>query len=229
MSNELKVKVSDGEFDAYVFPAGEAAPVVVLIQEVFGVNDGMREVAAELVAEGFTVVAPDLFWRVERGLQLSSHDPAQTQRAFGIYGGLDFEQTAADVIATIEAARGLSGNGKVGVMGFCLGGLMTFLAAARSNVDAAVEYYGGGTQNYVSEAATIRAPTLIHLAGADEYVPADAQAAIRHATKGNPHVEVIVYPGRDHAFARPHGHHYHAEDAAAANERTYTFFRRHLA
>lgn len=228
MSGSIKVVVEDGQFEAYVFSAGPKAPVIVLIQEVFGVNAGMREVATELVSEGFTVVAPDLFWRVEPGLQLSPSDTADTERAFGIYGGLDFEQTARDVVATVSAARALSGNSKVGVMGFCLGGLMTFLAAARSDVDAAVEYYGGGTQNYVAEAANIRAPMLIHLAGADEYVPVEAQQLILDATAGMGNVEVLVYPGRDHAFARPHGHHYHVADAKLANARTYDFFRRHL-
>jgi carboxymethylenebutenolidase len=229
MKDVLPVTVEDGTFDAYVFPAAGSAPVVVLLQEVFGVNDGIRRIASELVAEGFTVVAPDLFWRAERGLQLSSHDEADVKRAFAIYGDLDFDRTAADVIATVDASRALSKNGKVAVMGFCLGGLMTFLTAARGKVDAAVEYYGGGTQNYLSEAGNVRSPLLIHLAGGDEYVPADAQKAIRDAADVNPSITVHVYAGRDHAFVRPGGDHYHEADALAANARTIAFLKTHLA
>jgi carboxymethylenebutenolidase len=228
MNDILTVTVEDGTFDAYVFPAQTGAPVVVLLQEVFGVNEGIRQIAAELVAEGFTVVCPDLFWRVERGLQLSSNDASDVERAFSIYGSLDFDRTAADVVATIDASRAMSRDGKVAVMGFCLGGLMTFLAAARGTVDAAVGYYGGGTQNYLDEARNINAPLLLHLAGSDQYIPAEAQEAISQAAEENPWMKVHVYPKRDHAFVRPGGDHYHRADALAANARTIDFLRLHL-
>ena len=150
MQKSLKIKTSDGIFDAYVaVPATTPAPVVIVIQEIFGVNSGIREIAHDLAKQGFISVAPDLFWRFEPGLQLSDHKESDWKRALDFYGRYDFDTGVKDILATITAARMLpESNGKVGVMGFCLGGLMTFLTAARGDVDAAVEYYGGGTEKY---------------------------------------------------------------------------------
>jgi carboxymethylenebutenolidase len=134
-----------------------------------------------------------------------------------------------DIAATVAAARKLDGaTGKVGVTGYCLGGLLTFLSAARTDADAFVAYYGGGTDNFVAEAAKIKAPLLYHLAGADEYISPEAQAKIRAAVDSVPNGEVHTYAGRNHAFARPNGAHYDATDATLANGRTDAFFLEHL-
>ncbi|MFT4251791.1 MAG: dienelactone hydrolase family protein, partial [Caulobacter sp.] len=171
----------------------------------------------------------DLFWRVEPGLSMSENSEANWKKALDIYGAYDFDQGAADVLKTVEAARDLPGSsGKVGLTGYCLGGLMTFLGAARGAPDAAVAYYGGGTERYVGEAGAVKAPLLMHLAGDDEFIGPEARATIVEALAGRPDVEVHVYPGRNHAFARPGGAHYDKTDADTANERTLAFFKKTL-
>jgi carboxymethylenebutenolidase len=230
MQEDLEIKTFDGTFAAYVVsPAVTPAPVVVVIQEIFGVNAGIREIANDLAKQGFLAVCPDLFWRFEPGLQLSDHSEADWKKGLDMYDHYDFNDGVKDIEATIMALRQFPGStGKVGVMGFCLGGLMSFLTAARVNVDAAVEYYGAQTEEFVSEGMQIKKPFMMHLAGEDEFMDNVAQATIRKALALNPHIKIHTYPGRNHAFARPNGDHYDATDAATANTRTLNFFRQHL-
>ena len=230
MQNSLKIKTPDGTFNAYVAaPAITPAPVVIVIQEIFGVNSGIREIADDLAKQGFISICPDLFWRFEPGLQLSDHKKSDWNKGLDFYGRYDFDTGVKDISATIAAARMLpESNGKVGVMGFCLGGLMAFLTAARVNLDAAVEYYGGGTERYVSEGKKIKKPFLMHLAGEDEFMDKAAQTIISKELADNPHIKIHIYPGRNHAFARPNGDHYDAKDAETANARTIAFFKQHL-
>lgn len=229
MRDTLSIKTDDGSFDAYVYSSQKHAPAIVLVQEIFGVNAELEDVAKSWARDGYTVVCPDLFWRVQPGLQLSSHSESDVRRALGIYSSLDVSRSVLDVMATVDAARDVSGNGKVGVMGFCLGGLLTFLTTARSTVDASVEYYGGGTQNYLEEMSEVNSPLLIHLAGDDEYIDGEAQMAIHNAAAHNKFVEIHAYPGRNHAFARPGGDHFHRDDAKAARASSLAFFDIHLA
>jgi carboxymethylenebutenolidase len=231
MQKNIEIKTFDGTFTAHVAtPTITPAPVVVVIQEIFGVNEGIRKVANDLAMQGFLAVCPDLFWRFEPGLQLSEHNEADWKKALDFAGRYDFDAGVKDIKAAITAFRQFSGStGKVGVMGFCLGGLMSFLTAARADVDAVVEYYGAGTEEFVSEGVHIKKPMLMHLAGEDEFMDKAAQATIREGLTLNPHIEIYTYPGRNHAFARPNGDHYDAADAATANNRTLDFFRRHLA
>jgi carboxymethylenebutenolidase len=147
----------------------------------------------------------------------------------GLYTAYDREAGVRDVVATMRAAKQLGGaNGKVGVMGFCLGGLMTYLAAARHDVDAAVAYHGGDTESYLDEAYAITAPLLMHLAEEDEYIGLEAQAHIKAVLANVPNAIVYSYPGQKHAFARHTGIHYNAEAAALANGRTVAFLAEHL-
>ena len=119
-----------------------------MLQEIFGVNSGIRQIADDLAKHGFLAVCPDLFWRFEPGLQLSDHKESDWKKGFDYYGRYDFDAGIKDIAATIAAARKLPGsNGKVGVMGFCFGGLLTFLTASRADPDAAVEFYGAQTEN----------------------------------------------------------------------------------
>lgn len=230
MQKDIKIKATDGTFTAYVaMPATTPAPVVVVIQEIFGVNAGIRKIADDLAKQGFIAVCPDLFWRFEPGMQLSDHVESDWKKALELYGRYNFDTGVKDIAATIEAARKLPGStGKVGVMGFCLGGLMTFLTAARVEVDAAVEYYGGETQRFVAEGKKIKKPFLIHLAGEDEFMDKAAQATINKELADNSNIKIYTYPGRNHAFARPNGNHYDAKDAETANARTLAFFKQHL-
>jgi carboxymethylenebutenolidase len=231
MQSDISVTTPDGTFAAYVaVPAATPAPVVVVIQEIFGVTAGIRQIANELAKQGFLAVCPDLFWRLEPGLQLSERSEADWNKALDLYTRFDLDTGVKDIAATLAAARRLPEAGaKAGVMGFCLGGLMGFLSAARIEVDAAVEYYGGRTEEFVAEGAHTKTPLLMHLAGDDEFMDKAAQARINEVLAPNAQIEIHTYPGRNHAFARPQGHNYDAEDAETANARTLAFFRRHLA
>jgi carboxymethylenebutenolidase len=126
------------------------------------------------------------------------------------------------------AGRLEGATGKVAVMGYCLGGLMTFLTAARASVDAAVEFHGADTEKYLDEAPAITAPMMVHLAGEDEFISKAAQAEIGKALASKPNVQVFTYPGCHHAFSRHGGAHYDAAAAAKANARTWSFLKTHL-
>lgn len=231
MSTTIQVAVADGVFRCHVErPAGPGPhPVIFILQEIFGVNEGIRSIARQYAARGYIAVAPDLFWRSEPALSLSESDPDAWRKGFALYTAFDMALGVTDIAAAIAAARHMDGaNGRVGVTGYCMGGLLTYLCAARVEADAFVAYYGGGTERYLAEAPAIGAPLLYHLAGADEYIGQEAQAAIQAALGRLSNATTHVYPGRDHAFARPHGSHYDERDAALANARTDAFFLRHL-
>lgn len=227
----LTVSTPDGDFSAYVAtPAGQGPfPAVVVLQEIFGVNAFVRLVADRLAAQGYLAVAPDLFWRIEPGIDITDQSEADMKRAFGLFGQFDVPTGVKDIAATIAKVRADPRcNGKVGAVGYCLGGLLAFLTAVRTDADATASYYGVGLNNVVGEAAGVTKPILLHIAGDDGFVPKDAQAVIVEALKDRPGVEVHVYPGRDHAFARDGGANYHEADAQTANARTAAFFKRAL-
>lgn len=220
----------DGTFSAYLaHPQTEPAAAIVVIQEIFGVNAFVRETCDKLAANGYLAIAPDLFWRIEPGVNLTDHTDAEWKRAFELYNAFDVDAGIKDIASTIDWVRGQSTcNGKVGAIGFCLGGLLAYLTAARTDSDASVVYYGGGMDNYVAEADKLADPLLIHLAEEDEYIPKDAQARILTGLKNHPQVEIYTYAGRDHAFARTGGAHFDAADAALAEGRTLAFFKKAL-
>lgn len=231
MSNTLTIQVADGQFNCYLArPANtDNAPVIVVLQEIFGVNAGIRSIADDYAARGYIAIAPDLFWRAEPGLSLSEQQAADWARGFALYSGYDFDSGVGDIAAVIAAARTLPGaSGKVGVTGYNLGGLMTYLSATRAEADAFVAYYGGGTEKYIGEVLNVDKPLLYHLAEEDEYINKDAQAAILNGFRSNPHIEVHNYPASNHAFARQGGNFYNTEAATLANARTDAFFRQNL-
>lgn len=230
MKHRISISTPDGSFDAYVArPDAATAPTVVVIQEIFGINADMRAHCDALAASGYIAVCPDLFWRIEPGVELSDKTEGEWAKAMALYKQFDVDTAVQDVAATMQAARALSGaNGKMGVMGYCAGGLLTFLTAARHQVDAAAAYYGGRTQNYLDELKNIKAPLIMHLGEADEYIAREAREQIVDAAKANPHITVYTYPGQNHAFARVDGMHFNAEAAQLANERTYVLFERTL-
>ena len=205
------------------------APAVVVLQEIFGVNMDMRETCDELAAQGFIAVCPDLFWRQEPGLDLNHWSDAEWKKGLALYAAYDRDKGVRDIVDTAHAAGQLDGaSGKVGVMGFCLGGLMTFLTAAREKIDAAVAYHGGETEKYLDEADKITAPMLMLLAEEDEFISEEAQTKIKAALSNKPNVEIYSYPGCNHAFARHTGTHNNAAAAAKANGRTWQFLHDHL-
>jgi carboxymethylenebutenolidase len=227
MGTKIAVSTEDGSFFAYVAKPGVLpAPAVVVLQEAFGVNADLRATCDELAAQGFVALCPDLYWRLEPGVELS--DKTDWPRALALYEALDLDQAVKDIQATVTAAKECdSCSGRVGVMGFCLGGLLTYLTAARGGVDAGVAYYGGRTNEFLDEAGRLRGPLLMHLGELDEFITPGAQAMIR--TELLPRgVEIHSYPGCWHAFARHQGAHFDARAARRANGRTVDFLRAHL-
>ena len=230
MSERISIQVPDGSFSAYVArPAAARAPAVVAIQEIFGVNAVMREVCDQLAAHGYLAICPDLFWRLEPGVDISDKTQAEWDKALDLMGRFDVDQGIEDIRATIDQIRADPGcSGKVGAVGYCLGGRLAFLTATRTDADASVGYYGVGIENYLGEAEKLAHPLMLHIAEEDGFVPKEAQALIIAGLKDHPQVEIHTYPGRDHAFARPGGAHYDAADATRANGRTLQFFKQHL-
>jgi carboxymethylenebutenolidase len=230
MGERISIKTPDGEFGAYVArPQAAQAPAVVVIQEIFGVNEVMRDITDGLAGQGYLAICPDLFWRIEPGIDITDQSEAEWKRAFELFNAFDVEAGVKDIQATITKIRADAGsNDKVGAVGFCLGGLLAFLTATRTDADCAVSYYGVGIENRLDEAAKLTRPLLMHIAEEDQFVPKEAQAMILAALKNHPQVEIHTYPGRDHAFARVGGEHYDAGDAAKAGGRTLQFFQRTL-
>jgi carboxymethylenebutenolidase len=230
MENRLTVKGQAGEFAAYIArPTALPAPAVVVLQELFGVNADIRKTCDELAEQGFLAVAPDLFWRQEPGVDLSVTSEPDWQHGLRLYRAYDRDAGATDVKATADLVAKLPEcTGKVAVLGYCLGGLMTFLTAVRYGVDAAVAYHGGDTERYLGEVDGLHAPLLMHLAEEDEFISKPAQAEIKTALASKSNATVYSYPGQNHAFARHNGRHYNAEAAALANRRTSEFLHKQL-
>ena len=228
MGERISISTPDGDFSAYVArPKADKAPAVVVIQEIFGVNQVMRDITDGLAGQGYLAICPDLFWRIEPGIDITDQSEAEWKRAFELFNAFDVEQGVEDIQATIKAVRADGQcNGKVGAVGFCLGGKLAFLTATRTDVDAAAAYYGVGIESLVAEAEKLTRPLLMHIAEEDEFVPKEAQAIILQALKDHPQIEIHTYPGRNHAFARVGGAHYDEADAKLANGRTQQFFQR---
>lgn len=222
---EIKLKSTDqsGEFSAFVWePKGKAqAGAVVVIQEIFGVNDSLRQTAEALAAQGFIAIAPDLFWRLEPGVNISDKTDAEWQKAMDLMKRFDTDKGIDDLNTTLAAARDLPGcNGRAGTIGFCLGGRLAVMMATRSDSDVNVSYYGVGLDALAGEFAKIETPLMLHIAEKDEYFPAAAQDKVAAALEDSEWVDAFIYPDVAHAFARVGGVHYDARAATIANGRT---------
>ncbi|MGA2562065.1 MAG: dienelactone hydrolase family protein [Steroidobacteraceae bacterium] len=230
MNDHITIKGQAGAFGAYIArPKTSPAPAVVVLQELFGVNADIRKHCDNLAEQGFIAAAPDLFWRQEPGVDLSVTSEPDWQHGLRLYLAYNREDGAGDVKDTADAvAKMPECTGKVAVLGYCLGGLMTFLTAVRYGVDAAVVYHGGDTEKYLGEADGLRAPLLMHLAEEDEFISKSAQAEIKRVLASKPNATVYSYPGQWHAFTRLNGAHYNAAAAALANERTSEFLKQQL-
>jgi len=227
---QITINGPDGSFAGYLaVPAAGRGAGIVVIQEIFGINGAMRAAADALAADGFFALVPDLFWRLEPGVELTDKTDAEWQRAFDLMRRFDAKAGVGDIQTTINHLRALSGcNGKVGAVGYCLGGLLAYLTAARTDSDVSVGYYGVNIQTMLDEAKTIKKPLMLHIAGKDEYTPPEAQEKIVAGLAANPLVSVYRYPEMNHAFARPGGKHYDQANADLANSRSATFFRQYL-
>jgi carboxymethylenebutenolidase len=230
MARSIEIPAFDGSgrFSAYLAePSQKPKAAIVLIQEIFGLNPGILKMCDDWAAEGYLAIAPDLFWRMEPGFTADPDNAQELPKAMDYYTRLDKDKAIADIEAAIRKGREMAG-GKVGTVGYCLGGLMAFLTATRTDSDAIVSYYGGGTEQFVSESHAIGKPTILHLAKEDGYIGPDAQATIHGALDGNRHVTIYDYEDVDHAFARAYGSSRREEAANLADGRTREFFARHL-
>ena len=225
----VEIAAESGRFKAFVAePAGTPKGAVVVIKEIFGVNEGVRGKAAWLAREGWLAIAPDLFWRIEPGVQLTDKSEAEWKRAFELMNAFKADTGVADIQRTIDHVRDAGKIAKVGAVGYCLGGLLAYLTACRTNVDAAVGYYGVSIDANLDAAANLKTPLMLHFAGKDQFVKKEAQDAIVNGLKPNPDVTTYVYPEQDHAFTRIGGAHYDAHAAELADARTVAFFRQHI-
>ena len=220
-----------GEFDAYLaVPAAGFGPGIVVLQEIFGVNQFMRDVCDWYAAHGFVAICPDLFWRQERGVDMTDKTEAEWQKAFALYQGLDEAKAVEDSAAAVDFLRGHPAcSGRVGAVGFCLGGNLAWLLSARFSPDCAAGYYGVSIEKSLHEAAGLHSPLMLHIAGRDKYCPPEAQQQIHATLDRNPLVTIHDYPEQDHAFGRPGGAHYDPAAAELAHLRTLEFLVRHLA
>ena len=227
----IKINSFDGgEFDAYLArPASGYGPGIVVLQEIFGVNQYLRDVADWYAAHGFVALVPDLFWRIQPGIELSDKGD-DWQRAIDLYMKIDETKAVEDAAAALEFLRKHSScSGRVGAVGFCMGGKLAYLLSTRFKPDCAVGYYGVGVEKSLDEAKDLASPLMLHIAELDKFCPPEAQAQIHATLDPNPLVTLHDYRGMDHAFARTGGEHYDAASAEIANLRTLEFFVSHLA
>ena len=216
-----------GQFNGYLaLPETGTGPGIVLLQEIFGVNANMRGVADYYAEEGYVVLAPDLFWRLEPGVDLG-YTEADFQKAFSLYQRFDFAAAIGDITASVAALRALPAcTGKTGALGFCLGGGLAVLAAAKCGVDCAVSYYGVGIEKSLDALRSLAVPVTMHFGSKDSYVPPEAVAEIREATSGLPDIAIHVYQGADHGFSSKGRPAYDKPAALMAHSRSIALFRK---
>ena len=225
------IKAADGgSFSAYLaLPEGGSGPGMIVIQEIFGVNKVMRDICDDYAARGYVAICPDLFWRIEPGIDITDQSEEEWKKAFELFQAFDVDKGVEDLKATLAFLRDYDGcSGKIGAVGYCLGGKLAYLLAARSDVDASVGYYGVGIEDMLGEAKQISAPLMLHIAEEDQFVPKDAQQQVHAALDRHENVTLHDYPDQDHAFARQGGDHFDAASADAANRRSAEFFQTNL-
>lgn len=219
----------EGSIPAYVArPAGAPRGAIIVIQEIFGVNPGIVKKADAWAAKGYLAVAPDVFWRQKPGVELDSDIPEQFQEGVGYMMKHDFDLGIQDIEAVIHWIRRDAGVAKVGLVGFCMGGKIAYMAATRTDVDASVGYYGVGIDQMLNESHAIAKALLLHVPTADGFVSPQAQKAMHEGLDDNPHVTIHDYEGLDHGFAAEHGVRRNDEAAKLADARTEEFFAQHV-
>ena len=220
----------DGSFNAYVArPVGEAKAAILVIQEIFGVNAGIRRKCDKWAEAGYLAVAPDLFYRIDSGIELDPDVEPEMARAMELFGQYKPDEGICDIEATIRWIRNEAGARKVGAVGYCLGGKLAYMTAARTDIDASVGYYGVMIDQMLHEAKAIAHPLMLHIPTADHFVNAAAQRAMHDGLDGHPKLTLHDYAGLDHGFATEHGDRRDDDGATLADSRTEAFFKQHLA
>ncbi|MCB2072775.1 MAG: dienelactone hydrolase family protein [Novosphingobium sp.] len=231
MSTNTQIPTLDGsdKLPAYVArPDGTPRGAIIVIQEVFGVEKGIRKKCDDWAAKGYLAVAPDVFWRQKPGVELDADVPEQFQQAIELMMNHDMDLGIQDVEAVIHWIRRDQGVPKVGLVGFCMGGKVAYMAAARTDVDASVGYYGVGIDQMLNESHAIANPLMLHVPTADGFVPPEAQKAMHEGLDGNPHVTIHDYEGLDHGFAAEVGARRDEQAAQLADKRTADFFAQNV-
>lgn len=231
MSGNTQIPTLDGKssLPAYVAkPAGTPRGAIIVIQEIFGVNPGIRQKADDWASQGYLAVAPDVFWRQKPGIELDADVPEEFQQAIDYMMKHDFDLGIRDVEATIHWIRREAGVAKVGLVGFCMGGRIAYQAAARTDLDASVAYYGVGIDQMLNESHAIAKALLLHVPTADGFVSPEAQKAIHEGLDSNAHVTIFDYDGLDHGFADTFGARRDEAGARLADQRTSDFFAQHI-
>lgn len=225
------VPLADGEMAAHIaLPEREPVGAVIAIMEIWGVNDTMRHHAQEFAEAGFICLVPDLFWRQEPGIELSDANPGDVEKAFDLYYDFDYDLGVQDMTGTMEYLRNFDGaNGKVGAVGYCLGGKLCFLMCCRTDIDCAVAYYGTYIEHSIREAPNLHRPFMLHQALQDRWVPREVIALVERRLSPNPLVTIHNYPDADHAFARKGGLTWSAPEAEEALGHTVGFLHEYLA
>lgn len=231
MTETISIQTLDGDdsFNAYLArPEGEPRAAIIVIQEIFRVNPGIRQKCDKLAEQGYLALAPDLFWRLEPGVELDPDVEEEFNRALDLMGKFNQDAGIRDIEATIHHIRRELGVEKVGCVGYCLGGRLAYMTAARTDVDASVGYYGVGIDGLLREKHAISKPLLLHIPTADGFVSPETQAAMHEGLDDHPRVTLYDYEGLDHGFATETGKRRNEAAATLADARTAAFFEEHL-
>ena len=231
MSETTRITTLDGDKDfmAYVArPEGTPRAAIVVIQEIFGINAGIRRKCDLLAEDGYLAVAPDLFWQLGEGIELDPDIEPEFQKALDLMGKFNQDAGVRDIEATIKWAREESGGKKVGAVGYCLGGRLAYMTAARTDSDATVGYYAVGVDELLREKDAIANPLMLHIPTEDGFVDKDTQKAMHEGLDDHPKVTLYDYEGMDHGFATQFGKRRNEDCAQLADKRTMDFFAEHL-
>lgn len=232
MSKYIDIQARDqaGSFKGYLaLPPEGKGPGIVLGQEIFGVNANMREVAQMYAEEGYVVLVPDLFWRLQPGIDLG-YTPADFDKALSLYTALDLDKAVDDIAAAFDTLRDLAEvtEPALGFVGYCLGGKLAYLTATRTDVAVAVGYYGMGIEQYLDEADGLNGGLVLHHGELDGLCDATTRARIAEVLRDRPGVELYTYEGADHAFARLGSDHFHKPSALMAHGRTIGALKKYI-